>query len=128
MKTLLKFVVVGTSGSCVLLGATWLLTEKAHLAYIISYVIGFILSFVNNYLWNTLWTFGGRFSKVAAAKYLTVSVLTIILNTGLVYLLTDLFGLWYILSACIGILTAFTINYIASRRIVWATNTPISPD
>lgn len=119
MLKLIKFGLVGASGSVILLGITYLLTEYAGLFYLISYAVGFFSAVINNYFLNTRWTFGQIVNFRDFSRYLLICMFTITINELLVWYLTDKVGIYYILSAAIGILTAFFINYSASRRLVW---------
>ena len=113
---------VGASGSLVLLGFTYVLTEWMMWFYMVSYAIGFVLSVVNNYLWNTLWTFKDKLSWLSLLKYLVIGGITLGLNLCIVWILTEKVGIWYLLSAIIGIGTAFIINFMLSKGIVWNKN------
>ena len=113
---LLKFALVGISGTIIKLGALFLLTDMIGLWYLASYGVAFVLSVISNYIWNSRWTFKNRGGFI---KYLGISGVTLSLNLGLVYLLTDIVGIWYIFSGAFGVLSAFLINYTLSRKYVW---------
>ena len=113
---LLKFALVGISGTIIKLGALYLLTDMIGLWYLASYGVAFVLSVISNYIWNSRWTFKNRGGFI---KYLGISGVTLSLNLGLVYLLTDIVGIWYIFSGAFGVLSAFLINYTLSRKYVW---------
>ena len=113
---LLKFAIVGISGTFIKLGALYILTDIVGIWYLASYGIAFILSVISNYVWNSRWTFRNRGGFV---KYLVISSFTLSFNLGLIYILTDFLGLWYIVSGAFGVLSAFLINYALSRKYVW---------
>ena len=113
---LLKFALVGISGTIIKLSFLYLFTDIVGIWYLASYGIAFILSVISNYIWNSRWTFRNRGGFI---KYLAISSFTLSFNLGLVYVLTDFLGLWYILSGAFGVLSAFLINYALSRKYVW---------
>lgn len=53
----IKFCVVGGIGSVETFGITWLLTEQAHLFYMMSLVFAVAFATVSNYTLNTIWTY-----------------------------------------------------------------------
>lgn len=118
-STVFKFACVGASGVVVGLGSLYWLTENVGLYYLLSYPISFVLSVTNNYIWNSLWTFRQGSGMLGWMRYAAISALTLVINTALVYALTDWIGLWYMFSAMLGVLSAFLINYTMSRRFVW---------
>jgi len=126
VKSLIKFGCVGASGAVVNIGTLYILTAYAGLNYFIAYAISFVLAVTNNYIWNSIWTFEQSKSWAALGRYALVSTLTLSINESLLYLLSYKLGVWYMLSATLGIGAAFIINYILSRRIVWTRPRGIS--
>src|SRR3954464_945806 len=79
---LLKFGLVGGSGSLVNLAVFALLAGSFGVHHLIAAVGAFCVAVTNNFLWNRYWTFGpgeGR-AGFQAARFFTVSVLSLILN------------------------------------------------
>ena len=86
----------------------------------VSYLISFIVAVANNYLWNSLWTFKDKeASTKGLSKYILVSCSTLLIRETILYILTDILGLWYMLSGLIVIIIASLINFILSRKFVW---------
>lgn len=123
MNRLFKFITVGASGTLIGLGLLFLLTDLAGWHYLLSYTIAFVCSTGNNYLWNSLWTFKGKQSNITGySKYLAISIITLCINLSMMYLLTEIAGLWYIASAVTVTVIVFLINFVASKRYVWSKN------
>ena len=115
-----RFAIVGVSGVVVSLGLLYSLSEFAGWHYMASYGVAFIVAAANNYLWNSLWTFRDRKSSISGLGiYTGVSMLTLMLNESILYILTGLLGLWYIVSALVSLGIAFILNYAMSSRFVW---------
>jgi putative flippase GtrA len=115
-----RFAVVGASGTVVVLGLTYILTDIIGLWYPVSYAIGFIASVANNYYLNSIWTFRGQKAyNLGFVRFLTVCGITWVLNETVVIILTEVAGLWYLASAAIGIASGFVTNYVLSLRFVW---------
>jgi dolichol-phosphate mannosyltransferase len=122
-----RFYVVGASGIGVCLGILWVMTEMAHLYYLLSNVVGFEISVFNNFIWNEIWTFRDRVGSNTMwnmrlkrlLKYNTVSVGTLVLNTAILFGLTHFLGVYYMTSALIGIFVAAILNYAINTTVTW---------
>jgi dolichol-phosphate mannosyltransferase len=124
---MIRFYIVGASGIGVCLGILWLLTEKVHVYYVLSNAIGFELSVINNFVWNEKWTFKDRVENRSMwqmrlkrlLQYNSVSVFTLLLNTAILFGLTHFLGLYYMISAIVGILVAAVFNYGINSTVTW---------
>ena len=79
---LLKFSVVGGSGYVINLAVFAVLADNLGVHHSIAAIGAFCVAITNNFLWNRYWTFGpgeGR-ASFQAARFLTVSVLSLVLN------------------------------------------------
>lgn len=56
----IKFGIVGTLGACLHFAVLYLLTEAAHLWYMLSAMVAVMVAFVFNYIFNSIWTFAKR--------------------------------------------------------------------
>jgi len=120
MKRLFKFLTVGASGTVISLTTLWLLTDLAGWHYLLSYLVAFVLAVSNNYLWNSLWTFNDKQAHFTGlGKYTLVSLGTLGLREAMLYLFTDIWGIWYMASGVLVIALGCLINFILSRKFVW---------
>ena len=120
MKQFTKFALVGGSGSLIGLGILWIFTELAGWYYLVSLTLALLVSVSNNYLWNSKWTFKDKKASIKGfGKYLSLSAGTLVLNLILVFILTDVIGIWYMFSAIITTGIVFLINFTLSRKYVW---------
>ncbi len=118
------FCIVGLIGVAVNLAAVYLLTE-AGVYYLVSGAIAIELSLLTNFFLNRSWTFKAEAQNVGlptalARDHVTRSV-GIAINLGCLYLLTELAGLFYMVSMLIGIGLATLWNYLGNVRWVWAS-------
>ena len=116
---LVRFAIVGGTGTIVSLVTLYLFTDKVGLNYLISNIVAFMLAVTNNYLWNTLWTFKSSKGISGYVKYIVMSLITFGITTLLLYILTSILGLWYMFSAVITTLCGFMFNYVISKYIIW---------
>ena len=121
---LVKFCLVGLTGLGVDTGILWLLTEKAGLFYIYSAVISTETAITTNFILNNTWTFRDRryaTSNVVSRfiKYNVTCIIGVGIKLGILTLMTEVFGLYYIISNIIGIAIAFLWNYFGSTKWAW---------
>jgi dolichol-phosphate mannosyltransferase len=117
----IKFACVCGSGTLLSLFILWFFTDIVGLHYLISYTISFLVVVTSNYLLNTFWTFKDKVKfRDGLLKYSATSLGTFCLRQGILYVSTDLFGIYYLLSALIATGSSFIFNYILSKRFVWA--------
>lgn len=90
----LKFGIVGASGVAVDFGVTWLCKEKVRLNKYVANSTGFLCAVVSNYLLNRVWTFHSQDPAVVTqfSKFLLASLVGLGINNGIIYLLTERFG------------------------------------
>jgi len=126
-----KFGFVGLSGVLVNIGFLYLFTEYMGLYYIIASVVAIEISILNNFLLNDYWTFSLRdevdsFTHNRFQRFLSfqcVSIVGFIINIGILYTLTENFGIYYLVSNLIGIVIVFFWNYLINRHITWKLRT-----
>jgi len=120
-----KFCLVGASGVLVNMGLLWLLTESAGLFYLISATISIESSIISNFLLNDLFTFPDRRARGVKnllhrlLKFNIVSLGGLGLNMAVLWLLTSILGVYYLLSNLCGIALATLWNYIVNFWWTW---------
>jgi dolichol-phosphate mannosyltransferase len=120
-----KFCLVGASGVLVNIGLLWLLTEFAGLFYLLSAAISIETSIVSNFTLNDFFTFTDRRSAGAKSflyrlvKFNLVSLAGLGINMGILWLLTDILGVYYLLSNLCGIAAATFWNYLVNSWWTW---------
>ncbi|PKL69639.1 MAG: glycosyltransferase family 2 protein [Methanomicrobiales archaeon HGW-Methanomicrobiales-1] len=124
-KRVFKFGLVGISGIVVNMGVLWYLTDFVGFYYLIASLFAIELSIINNFIWNDLWTFKSKAGHELSSRwhrlvaFHVVSAGGLVINMGVLFLLTSVFGVYYLLSNLVGILLGFVWNFMANRRITW---------
>ena len=124
-KRVFKFGLVGISGIFVNMGLLWYLTEFVGLFYLVSSLFAIEFSILNNFIWNDLWTFKSGASHKLSSRlhrlisFHVVSAGGLVINMGILYLLTSVGGVYYLISNIIGILVGFGWNFMVNRRVTW---------
>jgi len=119
----LKFCIVGSTGIIVNMGVLYVLKEFAGLPLMIASFIAIELSIANNFLWNDWWTFNQKYNKDGGLtrlfRFHMVSIAGLVINMGILFSLTNMFGVYYMVANFIGILCGFVWNFMANRRVTW---------
>jgi dolichol-phosphate mannosyltransferase len=125
LKRIIKFCLVGGSGIGIYMGLMFLLTDIAGLLYVISAVFSWLGAVTSNFIFNELWTFrdlrrrGKQNTLKRAIWFIGVRLAGLIINITILFCLTELLGVYYLVSALIAILVVVTWNYLASLNLVW---------
>jgi dolichol-phosphate mannosyltransferase len=122
----LKFCTVGLSGIAVSEGALWFFTEITNLLYLVSAVLSSELVVINNFIWNDVWTFRDRVSdpsiKAALRRFLRFNLTRIggiAIGLAVLAILTEAFGIHYLISNLFAVCVAVLWNYFMSTHLVW---------
>ena len=123
-RRFLKFCLVGASGVVVNLGLLWVLTEIAGLFYLVSAAFSIEASILSNFTLNELWTFrdrvaSGRGILGRMARFNLICVAGIVINLAILVALTELLGVYYMISALFGVAAATLWNYVLSAMWTW---------
>jgi len=113
-----KFSVVGAIGAVVDMSLLVFLKEFIGLPLLLANAISFTAAVLNNFLWNSLWTYRHQPNKNPrrqVVQFAIVSTLGLALNTGILHLLANILGLWYILAKAIAIGVVWFWNFVMNR-------------
>ena len=123
----ISFALVGLSGVFVQLLSVFLLTNLLDYSFRLALPIAVVMAATSNYLINNILTF--RFTRLngfnlikGLTKFLIVSSLPFIANIGLASAYYENISSNELTAQLLGIIFAFTWNYVASSKFVW--NTP----
>lgn len=123
-RTFFKFFIVG--GFCGLLDLIflYLLTDIVGFWYLYSGILSFILVSLISFLFNKNITFKDRNAKYKKQylMYVLVVFIGLVINNSFMFVFTDFFGLWYIISRVFSSLIALGWNYKMSRKFVFLIN------
>lgn len=99
-------------------GITWILKEKLKVNAYLSNSIGFISAASSNYFWNRVWTFESENKDIPLEymSFIIISVVGLLINNLVIYLLTNKFKLNFYLAKllAIGVVTIwnFGMNFL----------------
>ena len=115
-----RFILVG--GACFVLdyGLLYILTEYGGLHYLLSAGVSFTISVFVNYWLCLVCVFRGANTQMHRAKMLFFgsSIAGLGLNQLLMWMLVDLFGIYYMIAKLIAAGIVMVWNYVLKRRAV----------
>ncbi|MDP3881932.1 MAG: glycosyltransferase family 2 protein [Nanoarchaeota archaeon] len=113
-----KFAIVGMMGIIINIFFLYLFTEIAGIYYLISAVFAFLIALAHNYLLNKIFTFKERIRYKFFTKFLqfsAISLFSLAINLILLYILTEMFHIYYLISQVISIGLVFIINFAGNK-------------
>ncbi len=122
-KTFPIFFVVGGFCAVLDLALIYIFTDLLGVWYLLSGVLSFIVTATINFLLNKKLTFRNTAQNYRRqyTQFLVVAVFGLAINTGLLYICTSLFGIWYLASRVISSLVAMVWNYLLNSKLVFRT-------
>ena len=119
-----KFCIVGLVGVGVNLGILYILTNEG-LYYMYSGAISLEASVLANFFFNRVWTFREEAKQVNLVEAIVKDHATrfagVLINYACLYVFTEIFNIYYMLSMAIGITIATMWNFIGNALWVWKT-------
>ena len=115
-----KFAFVGLIGTLINVAILYFLTEYFGIYYMFSAIISFIVAMTNNFILNKIWTFKENIRLNTGRKYIQfsiVSVIALLINLFFLYLFTEIFKIYYIISQILAIGFALIINFTGNK--IW---------
>jgi putative flippase GtrA len=114
---LFKFGVVGGSGYLINLGVFAFLSGNLGLFHAVAAIGAFCVAVTNNFLWNRYWTFGPGegLAHLQAARFLAVSLASLIVNLIVLELLITSSGISELAAQAIAVAVAIPFNFLGNK-------------
>ena len=120
---LVRYVFVGGIATVVDWGVLFILTEYAHLYYLVSAIIAFIAGLITNFILSKLLVFKANEARMNAVmefvSYAIIGVIGLGITELIMFLFTDLWHTHYMISKIVATIIVFAWNYIARKLIVY---------
>jgi len=126
-KKIIRFIIAGGTAAIVNFSLLYFFTDILGFWYLLSSVLSFAISLFANFCLQKFWTFGDNDKgKNILYKQLTIYVLlalfNLMANTVLMYILVDIFGLWYMLAQFFIAALIATWNFLVYKFFVFNQN------
>ena len=118
----IKFCLVGTLGLIIDFSSTYLLKEKFQFNKYLANSVGFCLAVTSNYFLNKYWTFQDLSLAYISqgTKFFLISVIGLLLNNQIIYLLINRRKWNFYVSKLIAILIVVIWNFLANTFYTFA--------
>jgi len=121
-KVGVKYIIAGGTAAVVNLVALYFFTDILKIWYVTSSVFAFVISLITSFGLHKFWTF--RENSVNRLKrqfifYLFISLCNLILNAILIYVMVDIFGLWYMLAQFIIMALIALASFLINKKITF---------
>ena len=128
VRRLARFACVGLIGVGVNNTLLWLLTERAHVYYLLSSALATEVAILSNFTLNYVWTFAALRDAepvlAKLAKFNQVALGGLLLTVSVLFVLTHFFGLHYLIANLLAVGSGAAWNYTISRHWVWPAADP----
>ncbi len=121
-NSLLKYSIVGTSGTFVDLFFLYILVDILSYPVIFSATISFVLAATSNFFFNQAWTFRSeKQHPFAYIKFMTISLIGLCFTVLLMYGFHTVLMIWYILAKIMTSAVVLLWNYYANKNWTFRT-------
>jgi len=120
---LFRYVFVGGCAFLFDFGLLWILTDKAHLHYLLSATLSFLLGLCVNYFFSKFWVFSSSSLKDKKIEFFIFALIGIVglgLNNLFLWIFTTIFSIHYLLSKIITTGIVFFLNFFARKQILFS--------
>lgn len=120
-----RYLFVGGSAFLIDFFFLYFFTDICGVYYLVSATLSFIISLIYNYLISTYWVFNKNQIKnkfIEFSIFSLIGVIGLIFTEILLYLFTDILGLYYLLSKIITAIIVLFWNFIARRVMFYGKN------
>jgi putative flippase GtrA len=121
---LAEFALVGASGILVNTGALWLVTDKLHVYYLVSAAFATVASTVWNFAFSELWIYRHQSQASGLLRrfglFFGMNALSLSLRAPMIYALTSLLGIYYVISNLISLALLTVIRFELADNIIWS--------
>ncbi|MFA6416214.1 MAG: GtrA family protein [Candidatus Paceibacterota bacterium] len=117
-----KYVFSGFLGAGTNIFILYLLTDKFGLWYLLSGIISFVCSVFVSFVLHKELTFNDKVRHKINKKFILfflVATINLLINTTMLYLLTDVFGIFYLLSQVVASVLIATWSYFLYHWLVF---------
>ena len=123
----IKFGIVGVIGTLIDIGILNYLHQHFGISVYLAATVAFVVAVINNFLFNKYWTFkneAGYQSKshVQFIQFIFISIVGLLINLGIMYLLIEYFDFWFNWAKLAAIIVVLFWNFIANKLWTFRVN------
>ena len=130
-KTFLKFMAVGTLNALVYFSLMYLFTSIIGVWYMLSAVISVIIQTLITFSLHRIWVWRTKKTQIKSVltiyrfiKYLIIGGCGLVLGLCGLYIVTEVFHVWYVVSMIVASFILLICNFLANNYWTWGDNEP----
>ena len=121
VNKILKFAIVGGIATLIDFIFLYIFKEFLNMDVIIANTLSFIISVTYNYIASIVWVFDinkEKNKKIQFILFILFSIFGLVLNNIILYILTDIFNMYYLISKVVATLFVMIFNFITRKRFL----------
>lgn len=118
----LRYIFVGGVAAIVNIGALYVLKEIFDIYYLVANIISFVLGLLTNYMLSKTYVFAKEHSinkTIEFINYTLIGVIGLGLDTLFIWTMTDVIGVYYIVSKIISTCVVFVWNFLGRKMLYY---------
>lgn len=126
VKQILRFGVVGGSAFVVDFGLLVILTEIAHLNYLVSATCSFIVSVIFNYILSIYWVFDrcqqrhGIHKVLQIVLFISLAACGLLVNNAIMWVSVEILAISYVIGKLIATFIVMVFNFVTRKMLLEA--------
>ncbi len=120
LKQIIRFGIVGVIAFLIDYSLLYVFTEFIHIHYLISSVMSFTISLIFNYIASIYWVFDVKKKQTykEVIIFVVLSVIGLGINQLVMYVMTDLWKIYYMLSKLVATAIVMVWNFITRKIFI----------
>ena len=121
MKKIIRFIVVGGIATIIDFVCLYIFKEFLNFNVILANTLSFTISVIYNYIASITWVFDvdkNKNRKIQFIAFIVFSILGLILNNLILYLLTNKLNIYYLISKIIATLFVMIFNFVTRKKFL----------
>ena len=118
---IIRFSIVGGIATLIDFIFLYIFKEFLNMDVIIANTLSFIISVTYNYIASIVWVFDinkEKNKKIQLILFILFSIFGLVLNNIILYILTDIFNMYYLISKVVATLFVMIFNFITRKRFL----------
>lgn len=118
---IIKFSIVGGIATIIDFVFLYIFKELFNINIILANTLSFIISVTYNYIASVTWVFDinkDKNNKIQFILFIVFSVIGLIINNTILFILTDKLNIYYLISKVIATIFVMTFNFITRKRFL----------
>ena len=121
VNKIIKFSIVGGIATIIDFACLYIFKEFLNFNIIFANTLSFIISVTYNYIASIVWVFDinkEKNKKIQFILFILFSIFGLVLNNIILYILTDIFNMYYLISKVVATFIVMIFNFITRKKFL----------